>query len=398
MSVSAGRKFKHRGLAVVVFVATAFHGSSAFARSLQAALTQVFPAALHDDIRGIGSLFSRTVASSFPITTASASSVYELKFKGAWSSRDIPLGPIFLERADPIGVEGAPRWRFSLNYEYIRFDRIDGHDLSSLASPTPEQSPFALYLCAQGPPPNPLCQPLRAQLDLGIEAQIVSASVTWGVMERLDLNLFVPLVRTSARAQLAFTALPPVQLPPPPPSSALEVDEGIGDILLRAKYLLDRTAYVDLASGAVLRLPTGDTESFHGTGDTELGASLYLSKVFADRLEPHLNAGFEVDLENPDRSRVRYGIGVDASPWIAAAAATLVVGVLGRSDLAQPEQIDRPVFAQVKRTDTVDLSTGLKLALTSARRATAFVNSIVPLNDQGLRSAVIITAGVEYVF
>ena len=172
----------------------------------------------------------------------------------------------------------------------------------------------------------------------------------------------------------------------------------------RLKYVLAHDAIVDLAGGLALSLPTGNDEDFHGSGDTLVGAALYASRTYAERIEPHLNAAFVLNADKFDRSQVRYSAGADLRllDWL-----TLNGDFIGRSDVARPDSIDRPVFLQIERSDVLQLSTGLKMAppwrqtLGTPRIPGLpwlwFFNALLPLNSDGVRADPTLTFGLEVV-
>jgi len=173
-----------------------------------------------------------------------------------------------------------------------------------------------------------------------------------------------------------------------------EASTGVGDLLLRLKYAVKRSALADLGGGLTLSLPTGDRANFHGTGDTIVGGALYASRTYAERIQPHVNLGFVLDADKLHRSQVRYSAGADIRvlDWL-----TLDNDFLGRSDVTQPDRIDRPVLLQIERADRLQFSTGLKVA-PPRRTAVLFFNALLPLNDQGVRADRILAFGVEGVF
>ena len=162
---------------------------------------------------------------------------------------------------------------------------------------------------------------------------------------------------------------------------------------IRARHAILPNRLADLAAGLTVSLPTGDQDSFQGTGDTQIGMGLFLSRNFAERVQPHLNLVFALDADKFDRSQVRYSAGADVRvfDWL-----TLNSDFLGRSDVARPDSIDRPVFLQIERADVFQFSTGIKVA--ALQRFVLFFNALVPLNDDGVRAGQLLAAGVEAVF
>ena len=67
--------------------------------------------------------------------------------------------------------------------------------------------------------------------------------------------------------------------------------QGIGDILLRAKYRFFNAAGGGLAAGVDLRLPTGDSEQLLGTGGAQLKVGL-IGSMASGPFSPHVNVGY----------------------------------------------------------------------------------------------------------
>ena len=84
---------------------------------------------------------------------------------------------------------------------------------------------------------------------------------------------------------------------------------GVGDLLLRTKYHFFTSNGFNLASGLALRIPTGDENNFQGLGDVVLTPYLALSQEWS-RFAFHFQAGFDVNADDTERSRARYGIGL----------------------------------------------------------------------------------------
>ena len=363
------------------------------ARTLEEALISTFPGQLSEDARGLATVFSRSVAASFPITGASAAYVY--RFDPATDSfqrLNVPLGPVFSERADPVG---SHKLSLAVNYALVQYDSIDGRDLHTLESNDPRTSATHIAICA-GPT---LCEPVLAKVRLDLEAQIVTFSATYGITQNLDVNLLVPVVRTFLRSSATFTG-PDPRLPPSGTplafhfaATASEASTGVGDLLFRLKYQFERAAVADLGAGFILSVPSGDRADFHGTGDTLTGVALYASHTYRERIEPHVNAAFVLDADKFDRSSARYSAGADVRllDWL-----TLNADFLGRSDVARPDSIDGPVFVQIERADVLQFSTGLKAALPA--RIAVFFNALLPLNMEGLRSDRVLVFGIERTF
>lgn len=366
---------------------------SAAARSLEEALVSTFPADLRVDGEGLAQVFATTVASSFPVTGTSTSFVYRYDpAVGELVRSAIPLGPVFSERADTIG-DGL--LSIAVNYLIADYDGINGISLDALVSNDPRHSADYLVI-----PNGDTFEPVAALVQLDLEAQIAALSATYGATQDLDVNLFVPVVRTFLRASTTIYA--PDPRVPPDPSYFTFTDEdrtteshvGMGDMLLRMKYRFLEQAWVDLAAGGLLSLPTGSQANFQGTGDTLVGVALYASRTWARRVQPHLDLAFVIDANNLDRSQGRYSTGVDLRvfDWL-----TLNTDFLGSSDIAQPDSIPNPVFVQIERADVLQTSLGLKVALPQYNLV-GFFNALLPLNADGVRADQLLAAGIEWIF
>ena len=409
MADRAGTVTRHTStiLGLGLFIQLAAMPLAAAARTLEEALVDTFarpvPHNLGPVVGGkagppgrepqkLRQVFAAGVASSFPVTGTSAPYVY--RFDSATDSFervDTPLGPIFSERAQTVG---AHRLSVALNYLYADYNSINGHTLDALVSHDPRKPGPYLGSCPPG-----FCEPVLGQAHLDLEAQIVALSATYGLTPDLDVNVFLPLVYTSLRADTTFVA-PDPRAPPDPRfpqfsigGSARQSSTGVGDLLLRLKYVFTRNLPVDLAGGLSLSIPTGERADFQGTGYTLIGTSVFVSRTYLDRIEPHLNLSFVLDADKFDRSQVRYSAGADVRllDWL-----TLNNDFLGRSDVTQPDAVDQPVFLQIKRSDVFQYSTGLKAA--PLPHFVVFFNALLPLNDDGVRADQVLAAGVEGVF
>ena len=246
--------------------------------------------------------------------------------------------------------------------------------------------------------------PVRVALDLGVEAHIVSPSVTYGVTPDLDVNLTLPIVHTSldlrTRTRLPDPRFPSFMLSPGNPlagtgvQSASASSVGVGDLLLRAKYVVWRGEPVDVAAGLGLSLPTGRSDDFQGVGTTRVAPGLIASRVFGTWLELLANAGIDLDAEDVGRSVVGWAIGGTVVP-VEQVAVPIVF--LGRHELGAPAApIANPFFFQIERSDIFDASVGIRWQFAST--AVVSANALVPMNRQGLQAAVIPTVEVEYTF
>jgi hypothetical protein len=232
-------------LALVCLGASELH-----ARSLAAVFKD--PAFAELELAPLGPALADTVASTYPVASASSSVTYVYNpALETFERRTGVAGPIIGERADTIG---QGQFDFGFSYSYVGLTQINGDDMDSLVNtpvvdgqvisfPVPggvtlENGNFTNFL------------PVRVNLDLDVQAHIFTPSVTYGLTPDLDVNLTLPLLYTSlevtAKTEVPDPRLPEFTLAPGDPNMAQgrisdsETAFGIGDILLRSKYVLRR--------------------------------------------------------------------------------------------------------------------------------------------------------------
>ena len=358
------------------------------------------------ELEPIGDALANTVASSYPVASASSSVVYVYNPRlETFERRTRVLGPIIGERAETVGADEV---NFALTYSYVRLTQINGQDLDSLQS-----APTINGRVISFPVPNGVTLadgrftnflPVSVNADLEVEAQIVTPGFTYGVTPNLDINVTFPLIRTYLRTKVTQEVpdprLPAFALPPGDPRGGTlttptsESSFGIGDVLMRAKYVFHRGTPLDVAAGLGLSLPSGDEEDLQGTGDTRVQPSLIVSRLFAERIEPLLNIGFDINANDVERTIFRWAVGATGQIF---GPVTGAVVFLGRNELSrQTDRIESPFFFQIERNDIYDVAIGFRYLFW--RNAVLSANVLVPLNDDGLRADVIPTAQLEYLF
>ena len=319
---------------------------------------------------------------------------------------------------------GRGKLDIGLSYLYVNFDELDGDELDGLAFPGLQHNDC----CA---PPRPSTGAPSFEIDTAdlffdqfdIESHVVSLFATYGITDRWDVNILLPIIHTSlevdARAVLnnesglgthSFEDVGPDGVRVTEERRSIDDSTtGVGDLQLRTKYHLFSKDGLNLASGLNLRLPTGDEDDFQGLGDTTLTPFFSLSQEYG-RFDFHLAAGVEINADDTERSRVRYAGGVTVGIIEPLA---FLVDVVGHSNVTDQEiSVTVPTFAnapgtslaepgtetrtQELHTDIVDLALGFKAAFPHS--LVGFAGVFVPLNDDGLRADVIPTANIEVSF
>jgi hypothetical protein len=312
------------------------------------------------------------------------------------------LGPLLAERATTLG-DG--RLSFGFGYSQQKFKELDGDDLDDLDISFIHQD-----CCAVGPPPIPPPDGqftgfeqdiIEISVDLKLEQEVYAFFGNYGVTDRLDIGVVVPIVSIEARASATaeiFLAEPtggsviagePVHSFESDPSSRFSETggskTGLGDVIVRAKYnfLRDREGFMDLSVLGEITAPTGNENDLLGTGETQFRGMLIASKNLG-RITPHINVAYSAATSNSELEKLTYTAGFDAR---VSNQFTLAADVLGRHN-PHVDDIGNNV---------VDLAVAVKWNPFTNRNAplNAFVS--FPLNDDGLRPDVIWGIGFDFI-
>jgi hypothetical protein len=186
---------------------------------------------------------------------------------------------------------------------------------------------------------------ITARLFLKIETDITAFVVTYGVTDRLDLGIAVPLVHVDLQAQTDATIQRIATSASAPDihrflnGGANETfrqsgsASGVGDVVLRGKFQIVRGDRGGLAVAEDLRLPTGEERDLLGTGATQAKTFL-IGSLHLGPFSPHVNAGYTWSSNTSDDSdipdEIAYTAGFD---WAVSPRMTFAVDVLGRDRL-----------------------------------------------------------------
>ncbi len=361
----------------------------------------------------IGPALANTVASTYPVASASSSVTYAFNPKTETFERQTRvLGPIIGERAETIGKGQID---IGVSYSGVDFSTINGESLGNLVNQPSINGRVVSFpvpggvVLKDGRFTNFL--PVEVHANIDVQADIGTPSITYGVTPDFDVNLSLPLIQTYLNVKASETVpdprLPEFMLPACTSGSAAPTTcgtttinhqvadraVGFGDLLLRLKYILLRDRPVDLAAGLGVSFPSGNPDNFQGTGNYQVQPQLIVSKIIADRFEPLLNLGVNIDADNVDLSSFRWAVGSTAQVYGPVTAAAVFLGTNEFNPLAQ---IDAPFFFQINRNDYYNFSFGLRSLF--AETGVVSANVIVPLNSDGLRADYIVTLEAEYAF
>jgi hypothetical protein len=376
----------------------------------------------------LGQALADNVARSLPLTSASPGLTFTYDPASGAFVRDTDLlGQLYLERARPIG---RGKWNVTVSYQRVHIDGVQGQDLSELTDKAPPIITGS-FNSAHGTGGPTLVAFDRYAVDLLVD--MVTVAATYGITDRLDVNLTLPILasRLSVGTTQPTFSFNPNPISPcqnlthlangltrcgPQYSANILHASGVGDLFLRAKYEVIRSAWLDVAGGLVLRMPAGNQDNFQGTGDWELSPLLYLSTPrmplggpFA--VQGFFNGGLDLNASDVDLSEGRFGVGADLA---LSDRATFSVAFLAREpfhgfasagffDVPRVNPHTRalstaPLFGlSTDRASYYSLSIGGRVNLWRDT-VFGFANVLIPLGDQGIQSDPIPLVGFEATF
>jgi hypothetical protein len=357
-----------------------------------------------------------------PLAATSGGSTFS--FEGGVPVRtSTSAGPIFGERAQTLG---RGRVLAGLSRTGVNFKTIRGVDLSRVRFTfTHANSDFegcdsiAHGDCSLLGVPALENETIDLNLALSVRLTVTAFLLTYGLSDRIDVAVALPIVSTSiegtSNAQINPFGPPPAVhffggTPDDPTLTASRFVRGsatgLGDVDTRVKVNLRRGQPLSVAVLADVRFPTGSESDLLGSGAFAARGLAILSARFG-AFSPHANLGYFYRGGAFETDAVLGTLGFDhlLAPW-----ATLAVDLISQLQVGDsPLQVPDPVVIQApyvrtitpttipdRRDDLVDGSFGLKL--TTATGLTIVGNGEWPLNRGGLRPDVIWTLGLEYNF
>ncbi|MEO6445485.1 MAG: hypothetical protein ABIZ91_01865 [Gemmatimonadaceae bacterium] len=366
------------------------------------------------------SLASRVAAVPIGATTSGETFSFEGGIPVATSTS---AGPIFAERSQTLGkgrvFAGIARSSFG-------FTSLRGMPLSALRLTfTHENVDFPGCSEQQGNDCKKYGVPLLENesmdfdLNLDIHVNVTSFVLTYGIGNRVDAGIVIPLLNTSfngtSSAQIipfgstsaahffaGTTDYPVLNATRSTSGSAF----GIGDVAARVKVNVHQTATTGIAFLLDQRFPTGDKNDLLGAGKGSTRFLAVLSSSFG-QFSPHVNAGYS---HTADREQNDYVLAIAGFDQVLGKRVTLAADVVSefqvgssRLLLPKPVTLESPYRRELHptsipdiRDDIINGSFGLKFR--PASRTTLVTNALFPLNEGGLRSRITYTLGFEYAY
>ena len=286
--------------------------------------------------------------------------------------------PVFTERATTLG---AGALLVGVTYQDVDFQKIDGRDIRKAivtASSPPYGKQFEF-------------RPFESVEDIELHQRITMLEATYGLLDRLDLDIVLPIIRTEVGGSSNIFESPD--------SGTDHVfvngsESGVGDLLLRGKWHAVTVGGAALGLELGLRLPSGHQDDLHGSGSVGVIPAAIVSEQFGPA-GIHLEVGVDVDGDHVDDSRARYRLAgtLHLLDWLGFTAEIVGSSGLGTRDIhleGYPTQIVRP------REDVVD---GVyEFEVTLFGRWSGYAGVDVPVTTDGLRPDVAPVVGLTVVF
>jgi hypothetical protein len=332
-------------------------------------------------------------------------------------------GPIFAERAQTLG---RGRMLAGISRTSFRFATLRGVDMDDIGLVFTHQNvdfegcdaQFGGDCTLYGIPVLEN-DAIDFHLSMDLNVRVTSMYLTYGMSDRFDLGLVVPIVQADFRGESDAQIRPFggtaaahyfAGTPTNPVLSAhrqsLGSAAGLGDVALRAKINFRQTPGSSFAFLVDGRFPTGSPKDLLGSGKFAGRALAIFNSRFGD-FSPHLNAGYLYHAGTQQNDAVLGTVGFDnrLAESVTLAADLVTELQVGDSKLQLPPLVTyespfrrtlNPTNIPDVRDDIVNGSFGVKVI--PARNTTLVLNSLFPLNRGGLRANLVYTAGIEYTF
>jgi hypothetical protein len=268
---------------------------------------------------------------TFPIGSPSGGFSYMFdSASGTFQRATQSFGPAFAERALTIG---RGKLSFGMNFQHSNYSSFEGADL--------DDGEVKFYL-RHAPTGGNFFEGdvIEAALNLDVSSTTTTFFANYGLTNRWDVALAVPLQRVSMDATVDATVLrlatgtTPIHSFPNGSTQQTFTDSGtasgLGDMLVRTKFRFLDSPSGGLAAGLDIRLPTGDADNLLGTGTAQTGITLIGSSA-AGAFAPHFNIGYTFSGDSDvatisDEFEYRVGTEFVVNPRV-----TLSADLLGRS-------------------------------------------------------------------
>jgi hypothetical protein len=271
-----------------------------------------FNSAFQSDFRLVNIALTSQLA-AIPLPSPASGFTYRFDpSTGTFQRSTRSFGPILTDRGETIG---KGRLAFGFSYQFFSFDHLDGVPLVSVPAVFTHDN-FQL-----GGGRSDVIATINT---ITADVSQFSGALTYGVTDRVDISLAVPVVRT--RLSLLSNATihrvgtgTDLDVHYFPDENAIGgfgsthqffaegSSAGLGDLVVRAKATILREGQRALAAGLDVRLPTGDERSLLGAGAAGLRPFAAFSTAFG-KFAPHVNVAYQWNGESIIAGDVRSGV------------------------------------------------------------------------------------------
>lgn len=295
---------------------------------------------------------------------------------------------------------GAGEFHLGLAYSVRNFDELGGQPLNALSVDLAhmdlgDNGPD--LPCIGGPPGACYAferDVIRLSIDLDIEEEMFALTGAYGLTDRMDFSLFLPLLQTEVAVTSSAAIVENSTREFFPQSVHLFGGEGdnpldavrgrktgIGDTVLRLNYALvpHRDDGWNFNAGVDVRLPTGRTRDLQGLPRVGIKPRFIASRDYdlgAGTFRPHFNIAYGFNSGILNEQVIDYAVGGSFILDWGDSDAALAVGAdfLGKNVIANKDEMGDNQY---------DVSFGMKLNLKQSFNL--YYSILLPLNDSGLR-------------
>jgi len=317
-----------------------------------------FNSAFQSDFRLVNIALTSQLA-AIPLPSPASGFTYRFDpSTGTFQRSTRSFGPILADRGETIG---KGRMAFGFSHQFFSFDHLDGVALVSVPAV------FTHDNFATGGGRSDVIETVNT-----IEATVsqFSGALTYGVTDRFDISLAVPVVRT--RLSLLSNATihrigtgEDTDVHYFPDANAIGgfgsarqffaegTAGGVGDIVVRAKATVLREGPRALAGGVDVRLPTGDERNLLGSGAAGVRPFAAFSTSFGP-FAPHANIAYQWNGESVVAGDVESSVKADLPDRFAYAVGSdfgltnrfsIVLDLTGQRVLDSPRLLTRDTTA-----------------------------------------------------
>jgi len=352
-----------------------------------------------------------------PITSAAGGKTF--RFEGGRPvATSTSAGPILGERAQTLG-----RGRFFVGFGFAQMDfqELRGVPLGNVAFTFTHEDVDSVG----NPTTNNLGNPnfendvINVKVAMDVSLMVASLSMSYGLVDGIDVGVTVPFVRTSIRGTSTATIVPAnpqfilhffdstsAGKIVTARSSASGVATGLGDVEGHIKINIAQGQRFGAALFGSARFPTGDADNLLGTRRFS-ARGLGIVSANWGTFSPHLNVGYTVRDDSVQNNTIDATLGYDQliSPWATMAFDVVSAWQVGPTHLQVPKPVQYvfPVARTLAVTNIPQqpdnyMSVAVGFKFTTKRGIQLVSNASFPVRNSGLQPGVIWTGSIGYNF